>query len=81
MRVAHCFFDANKYAKDADILLNEARKVALKENFNLYDKQEIKSLLEVKLKKELESKPFINEKKFELMNKEIETALKEMSLL
>ena len=33
---------AQKYARDADILINEARKTSLKENWNLADKRKIK---------------------------------------
>jgi len=72
---------AQKYAKDAEVLFNEARKTALKTNFNSYDKEQIKKLLKAKLRKELEEKDFIDNKKFEIMEKEIEKALKELNLL
>lgn len=71
---------AQKYAKDAEILLKEAGKIALKENFNSYDKSYIKQMLEIKLRKELEEKEFIDNKKFDLMEKEINFALKELNL-
>lgn len=71
---------AQKYAKDSEILFSEARKIAMKVNYNFNDKQEIKSILKIRLKKELETRPFINEKKFLIMDNEIEKALKELNL-
>lgn len=71
---------AQKYAKDADILLNEAKKVSLKENWNSYDKSMIKEKLKIKLKKELESKDFLDNKKFDLMENEIKEALEKLNL-
>ena len=53
---------AGKYAKDAEILLKEAQKIALKENWNIYDKPIIKNKLRRKLKIELQNKDFLNEK-------------------
>lgn len=72
---------AQKYSKDADILFNEAIKISLKENWNNYDKIRIKEELKRKLKIELESKEFLNERKFEIMGEEIDKALKELSLI
>ena len=72
---------ASKYAKDADILMNEARKVALKENWNQYDKLSIKEILHKKLKLELEKKDFLDNKKFEIMDKEIEIVLVTLDLV
>jgi len=69
-----------KYAKDALILINEAKKLAIQKNWNFQDKHEIKKQLKLKLQKELEEKTFINNKKFELMDNEIEKVLKEISL-
>lgn len=71
---------ANKYAKDAEILINEAKKIAISENWNIYDKERIKSDLKTKLKKELESKDFIDKKKFDIMDEEIERVLRELDL-
>ena len=62
---------AEKYAKDSEILLKEAQKTALKENWNIYDKSIIKNKLKRKLKAELEKKDFLNEKKFDMMEEEI----------
>jgi|SRR3989344_3629217 len=67
---------AQKYAKDSEILMKEAQKIAIKENWNNYDKVKIKKELERKLKLELEKKDFLDNKKFEIMEEEVEKALK-----
>ena len=72
---------AEKYAKDSEILLKEAQKTALKENWNIYDKSIIKNKLKRKLKAELEKKDFLNEKKFDMMEEEINKTLKLLKLL
>ena len=66
---------AQKYSKDADLLFNEAIKISLKENWNDYDKTKIKEELKRKLRLELESKEFIDKKKFDIMDEEIDKAL------
>lgn len=71
---------AQKYARDAEILFNEARKIAIKENWNQYDKDKIRETLKKKLKSELEIKTFINDKKFEIMDKEMDKILGEFGL-
>jgi phage anti-repressor protein len=73
-------FYANKYAKDAEVLLNEAREVAAAKNWNRDDRQEIKRQLRIKLEKELREKEFIDNKKFEIMDEEIDKTLKELGL-
>lgn len=67
---------ANKYAKDTDTLLKEAKKIALRENWNIYDKPKIKEELKRKLKIELQNKDFLNERKFDIMEEEINKILK-----
>lgn len=71
---------AQKYAKDADVLLKEAEKIALKENWNHKDKERIREELKNKLKAELERKDFLNARKFDIMNEEIEKALEFLGL-
>ncbi len=71
---------AQKYARDADILLKEAEKISLRENWNSFDKLEIRKMLQKKLRRELESKDFLDEKKFDYMEKEIESTLKMLGL-
>jgi|SRR3989344_2376915 len=71
---------AQKYSKDADILLKEAEKLVYKENWNNYDKIKIREELKRKLKIELEKKEFLNNNKFNIMEKEINKALKSLNL-
>jgi len=68
-------FYANKYAKDAEIIMKEAEKVLLRQNWNNYDKVKIKGQLKIKLQKELEKKDFLDNKKFDIMDEEIDKAL------
>ena len=73
-------FYANKYAKDAEVIMKEAEKVLLRQNWNDYDKAKIKEQLKIKLRKELEQKDFLHNEKFEIMNEEIDKALKKFGL-
>jgi hypothetical protein len=52
----------------------------LKEHWNLYNKKKIYEGLKYQLRKELESKSFIDDRKFEIMNKEMGKVLKELGL-
>jgi len=67
---------AERYAKDSDMIMKEARKINSKKNWNSYNKVKIKEKLRKKLKKELEEKDFLDNKKFEIMDEEINKALK-----
>jgi hypothetical protein len=71
---------SQKYAKDAEILLKEAQKISLRENWNSRDKIEIKRELEKKLMKELEEKTFLDESKFNLASSEIIEVLRILEL-
>lgn len=71
---------ASKYAKDAEVLMDEARKIALKENWNMYDKERIRIILRRKVKDELAKKDFLDNKKFEIMDEEVGKALKLLGL-
>lgn len=66
---------AERYAKDAEGIMKEAEKVINRHNWNNYDKSEIKGTLRKKLKKELEEKDFLNNKKLEIMEEEMNKAL------
>jgi len=66
---------AAKYAKDAESIMMEAEKVINRHSWNLYDKEEIKEKLKRKLKKELEEKDFLDNRKFEIMDEEMNKAL------
>ena len=72
---------SQKYARDAEVLMNEARKISAKENWNIYDKKKIAGKSRKKLRLELESKPFLNEEKFKILDRELNRALKELGLL
>lgn len=71
---------AQKYSKDADILLKEAERLVQKENWNNYDKIKIREELKRKLKIELEKKEFLNNNKFNIMEEEMDKALKSLKL-
>lgn len=71
---------ANKYAKDSESIMKEAKKVLLQHNWDNDDKIEIKEQLRIKLRKELEERDFLDDRKFEIMDGEIEKALKEFGL-
>ena len=60
--------------------MKEAEKVLLRQNWNNYDKLKIKEELRAKLRKDLDQKDFLDNKKFEIMDSEIENALKEFDL-
>lgn len=66
---------AQKYAKDAEVLMKEALKTASRENWNNYDFIKIKEELKRKLKEELMKKDFLNDKKFEIMDGEIDKTI------
>lgn len=66
---------AGKYARDADVLIREAEKVNFGENWNSSDKDMIKRELKKKLILELEKRDFIDNKKFNFVDSEIELVL------
>ena len=71
---------AQKYAKDYEIFLKEAVKVSLRENWNDSDKNRIKNELKRKLREELEKREFIDNKKFDIIEKEIDNILEVLKL-
>ena len=73
-------FYAAKYSKDAENIMKEAEKVLLRQNWNSYDKARIMRQLRAKLRKELEQKDFLDNKKFDIMDSEIEKALEGFDL-
>ena len=66
---------AAKYAKDAENIMKEAEKIINRQNWNNYDKEKIKEKLRKKLEKELAEKDFLDNKKFALIDEEINKAL------
>ncbi len=71
---------AQKYSKDAEVLMKGAEKISFGKNWNAKDKARIKQELTKKLKSELESKDFLDNQKFDIMDNEIEKALKNLGL-
>ncbi|MDP1695853.1 MAG: hypothetical protein Q8L29_03000 [archaeon] len=71
---------AEKYAKDADLLIKEAKKIVFRQNWNSYDKSRIKNELRKKLRLELEKKDFLDDRKFDMMDEEMTKVLKELEL-
>lgn len=68
-------FYADRYAKDSEVLFREAEKVVAKRSWNKKDVLEVREILRKKLRKELEGKTFISNKKFDVMEKEMESVL------
>ena len=73
-------FYSNQYAKDAENIMMEAEKVLLRRNWNDEDITEIKETLKIKLNEELKQKDFLDNEKFDIMDEEIDKALKEFDL-
>ena len=71
---------ARKYFKEAVNFFNLAKKASTEENWNNFDKSEIKTMLKKELIDELTKKIFLDNKKFELVDKEVERVLKELNL-
>lgn len=69
-----------KYEIEFSARRDMAKKILKDCNFNIYDKNKIKILLKRKLENELERRDYINEKKFEIMNEEIDKVLEELEL-
>ena len=74
-------FYAERYAKDSENLMKEAEKVLERRNWNREDKIRIKGRLREKLFKELEEKDFLDNKKFDIIDDEMEKALERFGLL
>jgi hypothetical protein len=71
---------AAKYAKDAEIIIKQAKKVLRTYNWNKEYKEIIRKILRKKLRSELEKKDFLDNKKFDIMDKEMEKVLKRLNL-
>jgi len=71
---------AERYSKEAINFFNLAMRASEEENWNLYDKSIIKKLLNKKLISELSKREYLDVKKFDLIDKEIEKALDELGL-
>ena len=71
---------AQKYAKDAEVLINQAQKISFRENWNSSDKEKIKNQLKKKLHDELEKKDFLDKRKFDIMEDEMNKILAVLGL-
>ncbi len=69
---------AKQYAKNAATILNRAIIVAKRHTWNRDEKAEIRTMLYNKLFNELKQKTFLQDKKFERMDEEIDNALKDI---
>ncbi len=72
---------AQKYTKDAEILMKEAVKISIGINWSIQDKNRTREELKKKLNLELKNKDFLDNKKFEFMDEEIERALKDLGIV
>lgn len=71
---------AEKYRKEVINLMDRAKKVKIREHWNYSDLAAIKIEVKNKLVKELTRREYIDNKKFDIMDEEIEKALKELEL-
>lgn len=71
---------AQKYAKDSETFMNEAKKTARKRNWNKGDKKMLEQETRKRLYCELAERDFLDNRKFEIMDEEIRRALKELGL-
>ena len=71
---------AQKYFKEAVNFFNLAKKASTEENWNNFNKSEIKTMLKKELIAELTKKRFLDNKKFDLIDEEIDKVLKELDL-
>ena len=69
-----------KYRKESDAFLRSAEKISLRQNWNRDDKIKIREFLKRRLKDGLEKRDFLDDKKFEIMDKEIDNVLKLLDL-
>ncbi|MBI2136228.1 hypothetical protein HYU06_04095 [Candidatus Woesearchaeota archaeon] len=69
---------ATQYAKNAATILKRAAVVSKRHTWNRDEKAEIRTMLYNKLYNELKQKTFLHERKFEMIDDEIDKALKEI---
>ena len=67
-----------KYRKESVNFLNNAKKVVLKENWNIQDKKIIKERLRKELMEELSKRDFLDNRKFDIMEEEMNKALESL---
>jgi len=72
---------AEKYRKESDGFMKSAKETSVKENWNSYDKAIIKNKLKKGVYDELIKRDFLDKKKFDIMDEEIEKVLSELDLI
>ena len=71
---------ANKYKKESESFMESAREVFVLENWNIDDKNNIKQKLKKRVYDELLKRNFLDKKKFEIMDAEINKILRDLEL-
>lgn len=71
---------SEKYQKESDAFLKKAIKISLRQNWNKDDKIKIREFLKKKLRDDLEKRDFLDDKKFDLIDKEINNVLESLDL-
>ncbi len=71
---------SEKYLKESDAFLKKATKISLRQNWSKYDKAKIREFLKKKLREGLERRDFLEDKKFKIMDKEINNILRLLDL-
>ena len=69
-----------KYKKESESYFVKAIELSFEENWNHSDKIIIKEKTRKKLRNELTRKTFLNNKKFDIMEQEIDIALRQLDL-
>ncbi len=71
---------SSKYAKEAESFLEQTKKVARTLSLNVHEKEKFKEQLKKDLKLDLENKSFLNSEKFNYIEKEVNSLIKELKL-
>ncbi len=72
---------ADKYRKEPEEFMKKAKIISFTQNWNEYDKIIIKEKFRKNVESELTRKNFLNNRKFEIMDEEIDKCLNELNLL
>ena len=71
---------AEKYDKESMNFMEQAKDIKQKENWNSYDKEEIRKEVKTETIKELNQRTYLDNKKFDITDSEIDKSLKEIGL-
>jgi len=72
---------SKKYEKEVENFIQQAGDIKLEENWNNYDKEIIKNETKSKILKKLKEKDYLNESKYDFVDREIEKVLKKVDLI